>query len=103
MRVVPQEAAAPTAPPTRALPTKTAPPTIIGATLASGADSAEKEISDVDSETIIIIHEIIFFKLNRRLNYILFIKKLMVKIYKNYIITKWYTIYQQYYMKVIPT
>ena len=65
MRVVPQEAAAPTAPPTRALPTKTAPPTIIGAILASGADSAEKESSVVDSETIIIIYEIIFFKLNR--------------------------------------
>ena len=60
MRVVPQEAAAPTAPPTSALPTKTAPPTIIGATLALGAD-AEKE----SSETIIIIYEIIFFKLNR--------------------------------------
>jgi hypothetical protein len=41
--------------------------------LASGAeaDSVEKEISVVDSETIIIIYEIIFFKLNRRLNYIL--------------------------------
>jgi hypothetical protein len=62
MRVAPQEAAAPTAPPTRALPTKTAPPTIIGAILASGAgaDSVEKEISVVDSETIIIIYEIIF-------------------------------------------
>ena len=60
MRVVPQEAAAPTAPPTRALPTKTAPPTIIGAILASGVDSVEKEISVVDSETIIIIYEIIF-------------------------------------------
>ena len=58
--MAPQEAAAPMAPPTRALPTKTAPPTTIGAILASGADSAEKEISDVDSETIIIIYEIIF-------------------------------------------
>jgi hypothetical protein len=28
--------------------------------LASGADSAEKEISVVDSETIIIIYEILF-------------------------------------------
>jgi hypothetical protein len=36
--------------------------------LASGADSAEKESSVVDSETIIIIYEIIFFKINRRLN-----------------------------------
>jgi hypothetical protein len=33
--------------------------------LASGVDSVEKEISVVDSETIIIIYEIIFFKLNR--------------------------------------
>lgn len=58
MRVVPQDAAAPTAPPTRALPTKTAPPTTIGAILASG--EVEKESSVVDSETIIIIYEIIF-------------------------------------------
>jgi len=54
--VVPQEAAAPTAPPTIALPTKTAPPTTIGATLVSGADTVEKETS----ETIIIICEILF-------------------------------------------
>ena len=58
--MVPQEAAAPTAPPTIALPTKTAPPTTIGATLVSGAESVEKETS----ETIIIIYKI-FFKLNR--------------------------------------
>ena len=57
---VPQEAAAPTAPPTRAFPTKTAPPITIGATLVSGAESVEKESSVVDSETIIIIYEIIF-------------------------------------------
>jgi len=56
MRVAPQEAAPPTAPPTRALPIKTAPPTKIGATLVSGADSVEKETS----ETIIIIYEILF-------------------------------------------
>jgi hypothetical protein len=37
-----------------------APPTIIGATLVSGADAVEKESSVVDSETIIIIYEIIF-------------------------------------------
>jgi hypothetical protein len=42
---VPQEAAPPTAPPTRAFPTKTAPPTTIGAILALGADSVEKESS----------------------------------------------------------
>jgi len=60
MRVAPQEAAPPTAPPTRALPIKTAPPTKIGATLVSGAESVEKEISVVDSETIIIICDIIF-------------------------------------------
>jgi hypothetical protein len=50
-----------------------APPTTIGATLASGVDSVEKESSVLDSEAIIIIYEILFFKLNRRLNYILFI------------------------------
>lgn len=64
--MVPQDAAAPIA-----LPTKTAPPTIIGANLASGAE-VEKESSVLDSETIIIIYEILFFKLNRRLNDILF-------------------------------
>jgi hypothetical protein len=37
-----------------------APPTTIGATLASGVDSVEKERSVVDSETIIIIYDIIF-------------------------------------------
>jgi hypothetical protein len=59
MRVAPQEAAALIAPPTSALPTKTAPPTIIGANLASGAE-VEKESSVLDSETIIIIYKIIF-------------------------------------------
>jgi hypothetical protein len=59
MRVVAQEAAVPTAPPTSAFPTKTAPPTIIGATFASGVE-VEKESSVLDSETIIIIYEIIF-------------------------------------------
>jgi len=53
--VAPQEAAAPMAPPTIALPTKMAPPTIIGAILASGAP-VEKE----SSETIIIIYDILF-------------------------------------------
>jgi len=50
-RVVPQEAAAPIAPPTTALPTKAAPPTIMGAIFASGVE--EKESSDIDSETIL--------------------------------------------------
>jgi hypothetical protein len=48
MRVVPQDAAAPTAPPTIALPTKTAPLTIIGATFTSGDMSDENEIGETD-------------------------------------------------------
>jgi hypothetical protein len=71
MRVAAHEPAAPAAPPIIALPTKMAPPTIIGATFALGA-GVEKESSVLDSETIIIIYEILFFKLNRRLNDILF-------------------------------
>jgi hypothetical protein len=63
MRVAAHEPAAPAAPPTRAFPTKTAPPTIIGATLVSG--EVEKESSVVDSETIIIIYEIIFYTKSR--------------------------------------
>jgi hypothetical protein len=51
IRVVAQEAAVPTAPPTIALPIKAAPPTIMGAIFASGA--VEKESSDIDSETIL--------------------------------------------------
>ena len=62
--MVPQDAAAPIAPPAIALPTKMAPPTKIGATFALGAE-VEKESSVLDSETIIIIYEILFFKLNR--------------------------------------
>ena len=58
-RVAAQEAAALIAPLTIALPTKMAPPTIIGANLASGAP-VEKESSVLDSDTIIIIYKIIF-------------------------------------------
>jgi hypothetical protein len=47
-RVVPQEAAAPIAPPASALPTKTAPPTIIGGIFASGVEEKES------SETILL-------------------------------------------------
>jgi hypothetical protein len=50
-RVVTHEPAAPAAPPTIALPTKAAPPTIMGAIFASGA--VEKESLVIDSETIL--------------------------------------------------
>lgn len=75
MRVVPQDAAAPTAPPTIALPTKTAPLTIIGATFTSGEMSDENEIGETDGtdgtsdKTFDILYlysyiVIIFFSLN---------------------------------------
>jgi hypothetical protein len=51
IRVVTHEPAAPAAPPTIALPTKAAPPTIMGAIFASGVE--EKESSVIDSETIL--------------------------------------------------
>jgi len=50
-RVVPQEAAAPIAPPASALPTKTAPPTTIGGIFAYVVE--EKDTSVIDSETIL--------------------------------------------------
>jgi hypothetical protein len=48
MRVAPQEAAAPIAPPASALPTKIAPPTTIGGIFASGVEEKES------SETILL-------------------------------------------------
>jgi hypothetical protein len=50
--VAPQEAAAPIAPPMTALPTKIAPPTIIGAIFAS--DVEEKESSETIIKYIIL-------------------------------------------------
>jgi hypothetical protein len=63
IRVVTHEPAAPAAPPTKALPIKAAPPTTIGAILASGVEEKES------SETIIIYYIFYFLSLAIKNNY----------------------------------